>query len=287
MNEKSIIPQNVQFVDSEKALGRTLRNTATPSKPGYDGDGDGFIINPATGRDDVPFKAPKPSKGKDFTKLFPERSDEELVKDWEGLKPCIPSGGKIGMNPAIEDEKRKKRMLIEFEMGQRGIKKPKEKEKVDFSKFFPDDAKPDANPKKPADDGKPKFDLKPPPANPDTKENIFDGTSSEEIFKDMNSKIPWIKKLRAALSGEGIPASNLRRGSGETKESYQDRIHRELKTSVDRLNELQRALKRRGYEDAELARLDYNRSKRAGKSLISSELFLGNINSINIEGKEI
>lgn len=54
----SNIPSQVKIINNEKALGRTLLNAATPSKPGYDGDGDGFVVNPTTGEDNIPFKNP-------------------------------------------------------------------------------------------------------------------------------------------------------------------------------------------------------------------------------------
>jgi hypothetical protein len=64
-----------KFIDGmqEKALFRQLKRRprfGRPSrriyKPAYDGDGDGFIMNPATGKDDLPFaqgdKRPRPKK---------------------------------------------------------------------------------------------------------------------------------------------------------------------------------------------------------------------------------
>ena len=168
--------------NDEKSLGRplgALARAANAGKPNHDGDGDGFVVNPATGRDDVPFREPKSP---------------------------VPS--------------------------------------------------------KPADEGKPKFDLKPPPKNPNTKENIFDETNTEAILKEMNNALPFIKRVRAAIDGGGIPTGNLRQGSGQTNEAYRESLRRTLNDSVSRLREMQDALKRRGYEDAELARLEYNRSKR-------------------------
>jgi hypothetical protein len=83
MND-STIPSKVQFITDEKALGRTLIQAATPSKPGYDGDGDGFMVNPATGEDNVPFKKPnvpdvdaKPEKPKSNLLPKPEKKDPD------------------------------------------------------------------------------------------------------------------------------------------------------------------------------------------------------------------
>ena len=137
-------------------------------------------------------------------------------------------------------------------------------------------------PDKPDAEEKPKFDLKPPPKNPNTKENIFDETNTESILREMNDSLPYIKKVRAALNGEGIPKGNLRRRDGQTEEAYQESLRRSLRDSTQRLRELQEALKRRGYADAETARLEYNRSKRGAKSLFPLDMFSDDNASISV-----
>lgn len=69
-------------------------------------------------------RAPRQPQGMN---LFPNRSDEQLIEDWHNTRRYTPPRGQIGMNMAIEDEKRRKRALIETEMGARGIKIPKER----------------------------------------------------------------------------------------------------------------------------------------------------------------
>lgn len=125
-----------------------------------------------------------------------------------------------------------------------------------------------------------KFEIKPKPAKPNTKENIFDDTDTETIFNDLNKSQTFIKKLRDALHGEKKPPRGFQRGSGQTEEAHRDQLNSTLKTQLDRMKQMQEALKRRGYEDAELARLAYNKSKRQGKS-ISEFLIIDNA-SLNI-----
>lgn len=75
----------------EKSLGRTfgtLARAANSGRPNYDGDGDGFTVNPATGRDDVPFRAPKspvqPSdNGKPKLTLLPKPEKKDKDNRWD------------------------------------------------------------------------------------------------------------------------------------------------------------------------------------------------------------
>jgi hypothetical protein len=60
----------------EKSLRRTLGTileAATPNKPSKDGDGDGFIVNPKTGKDNIPFK-------QNFKKQDSKKLKDAIVK---------------------------------------------------------------------------------------------------------------------------------------------------------------------------------------------------------------
>ena len=60
----------------EKSLGRTLGTileVTTPNKPSKDGDGDGFIVNPKTGKDNIPFK-------QNFKKQDSKKLKDAIVK---------------------------------------------------------------------------------------------------------------------------------------------------------------------------------------------------------------
>ena len=142
---------------------------------------------------------------------------------------------------------------------------------IDLSQFDLATGKRKPTPKKPDAEEKPKFDLKPPPKNSNTKENIFDETSTEDIFKEINQKITWLKKMRGVVFGDSPPPPNRRQRSGQTEEAWRDSLKREYRDDRARFEELKDALKRRGYDDVEEARLEYNRSKRASKSLQDPE----------------
>ena len=409
--EKSLESDVVLRIDI-KALGGSI-GRRVPSRPNVgknpkDGDGDGFIVDLTTGLDNVPFKPLKPidGSGRDKPpvprkltaaetralkekvkkrKLFPDRSDDELLQDWKDTKPYIPSGGRVGMNPLIEDEKRKKRIEIEKEMNHRGIMTPdvermltpsaedmarlaeqaansgridgdtgrgarartarrwadyvarggkqtqaewargdrsrnpndyapdnqfqarrlerdffldggtrvrpidgsgrdRNTVSIDLSQFDLATGKRKPTPKKPDAEEKPKLTLLPKPAKKDP-DNRWDDAETEEIFKQMDRETPLLNKLRAYVLGdkpERTLPSGYQRGRGQTAESHSAMVRRTYQDLLANQKAMRESLKKRGYEDAEQARIEYNRSKKAKKSLSPFDMLSDDNASISV-----
>lgn len=197
-DKENIIPFRVVLNDSEKGLGRTIAGAARPNKPGYDGDGDGFIVNPATGRDDVPFR-----------------------------------GADRDIDPRV------------------------------LESFKPKQPKPTEDKPRPS-----KVELKP---KPEKATERYDDYETEEIFREYDKQATTINKLRKFFDRE-IPMSKLpgflQQGSGETNESYRKGLRDWYTNLLNNRQQMNAALKKRGYDDPEKARLEYNKSKRGTKSLM-------------------
>ena len=139
-------------------------------------------------------------------------------------------------------------------------------------------------PKKPDAEEKPKLTLLPKPAKKDP-DNRWDDAETEEIFKQMDRETPLLNKLRAYVLGdkpERTLPSGYQRGRGQTAESHSAMVRRTYQDLLANQKAMRESLKKRGYEDAEQARIEYNRSKKAKKSLSPFDMLSDDNASISI-----
>ena len=152
---------------------------------------------------------------------------------------------------------------------------------IDLSQFDLATGKRKPTPKKPDAEEKPKLTLLPKPEKKDP-DNRFDDAETEDIFKQMDKETPLLNKLRAYVLGDK-PASTLpsgyQRPMGQTAESHSAMVRTAYQTLLANQKAMRDSLKKRGYEDAENARIEYNRSKRKAKSFNLSETLLSDESS--------
>jgi hypothetical protein len=129
-------------------------------------------------------------------------------------------------------------------------------------KQLPANQAPRAQPPQPP--APPRFELKPLPANPDP-DNPFDRMESKEIFEQLNSNKAWVKKARKYLNGEGPAPRNFEQMQGNAPGVSEARTRAELKDKLAAIKRMEESLKKRGYADAEEARLEFGRAKKAPK----------------------
>jgi hypothetical protein len=152
---------------------------------------------------------------------------------------------------------------------------------IDLSQFDLATGKRKPTPKKPDAEEKPKPTLLPKPAKKDP-DNRFDDAETEDIFKQMDRETPLLNKLRAFVMGdkpESTLPSAYQRPRGQTAESYRAMIRNQYQTLLANQKAMRESLKKRGYEDAEKARIEYNRSKRGAKSFNLSGTLLSDDSS--------
>ena len=155
---------------------------------------------------------------------------------------------------------------------------------IDLSQFDLATGKRKPTPKKPDAEEKPKLTLLPKPAKKDP-DNRWDDAETEEIFKQMDRETPLLNKLRAYVLGdkpERTLPSGYQRGRGQTAESHSAMVRRTYQDLLANQKAMRESLKKRGYEDAEQARIEYNRSKRAKKSLSPFDMLSDDNASISI-----
>lgn len=103
------------------------------------------------------------------------------------------------------------------------------------------------------------FELKPPPANGNPQDNPFDARESKEMFERLNYINTWIKKARKYLDGEGPAPRNFEQMQGNAPGVSEQRTRAELRSLIQERDQIKESLRKRGYADAEQARLDFNR----------------------------
>lgn len=103
------------------------------------------------------------------------------------------------------------------------------------------------------------FELKPPPANGNPQDNPFDARESKEMFERLNDINAWIKKARKYLDGEGPAPRNFEQMQGNAPGVSEQRTRAELRNLIQERDQIKESLRKRGYADAEQARLDFNR----------------------------
>ena len=118
--------------------------------------------------------------------------------------------------------------------------------------------------------GKPEFELKPRPSNPDP-DNRFDTWESKEIFRRLNEAKKWYKQAREYVDGEGKPPRNYEQKPGNAPGVSEQRTRTRIKEILEEIKQMKESLKKRGYDDPDEARLEFGRSKRKPKSSTPSK----------------
>jgi hypothetical protein len=225
------------------SIGRRIPGKPNVGKNPKDGDGDGFIVDLTTGLDNVPFKPVRAIDGSG-SERNPMVAGQRIIRISPEMT-AMAERMREGDKPSVP-------------------RKP--------------------TPDKPDADSKPKPTLLPKPAKKDP-DNRFDDAETEDIFKQMDRETPLLNKLRAFVMGdkpESTLPSAYQRPRGQTAESYRAMIRNQYQTLLANQKAMRESLKKRGYEDAEKARIEYNRSKRGAKSLFPLDMFSDENASISV-----
>lgn len=101
-----------------KALGRRIGDLGKPDMPDFDGDGDGFVTNPATGEDDLPAPHSAVKKFADGIPEHLERFRDAYDQDpLDGDGDCYKAALKLQQKLWREEEDPEKRKNIKLVHG--------------------------------------------------------------------------------------------------------------------------------------------------------------------------